>query len=318
MSENWHEEVNHHENSWLRDEESENAHHDQNAAPSGIVSPVGCKDAVDHEEENMGLLNEAEEHLEAETGTPNAKKDEAGSSPKPYGGYPYDDEEEEIDLDRYEIARPEFFAHLAEPTFTVNVDKVSVNAACVRMFPDVDFVEIMVYREEKKVLLYPCDEDDYSAYQWSKVKNGRRYSRHRAGEEFVLMLCEMMDWNPDYRYQILGKRARAKGKKALSFDLNVYKCYEKIVTENGKRKNRSFMHMDSVGRFGPTYAESKRSLDVKKFGQYTVIKVNKKKGRKNDQRPEEQQPEVTQEPVQAPVNNQDQGANAQPEVQQDE
>ena len=286
MSENWHEEDNRQENGWLRGGGSENVHDDLH----GVVQ----HDVAD-------TLLDAHE-----------------SSQRPNSGYPYDDEEEEIDLDRYEIARPEFFAHLAEPTFTVNVDKVSVNAACVRMFADVDFVEIMVYREEKKVLLYPCDEDDYSAYQWSKVKNGRRYSSHRAGEEFVLMLCEMMDWNPDFRYQILGKRARANGKKALSFDLNVYKCFEKAVMENGKRKNRSFMHMDSVGRFGPTYAESKRSLDVKKFGQYTVIKVNKKKGRKHDQRSEEQQSEKAQAPDQVAVENQAQDITPQLEVQQDE
>ena len=43
--------------------------------------------------------------------------------------------EEEIDLGEYEIVRPEFFAHIKEPALTINVDKMSVNTACVRLMP---------------------------------------------------------------------------------------------------------------------------------------------------------------------------------------
>ena len=48
--------------------------------------------------------------------------------------------EDEIDLGEYEIVRPEFFAHVKEPALTVNVDKIGVNAACVRLMPDVEYV----------------------------------------------------------------------------------------------------------------------------------------------------------------------------------
>ena len=58
--------------------------------------------------------------------------------------------EEEIDLSEYEIVRPEFFAHIKEPALTVNVDKIGVNTACVRLMPDVEYVQILVNRKEKK------------------------------------------------------------------------------------------------------------------------------------------------------------------------
>ena len=64
--------------------------------------------------------------------------------------------EDEIDLGEYEIVRPEFFAHVKEPALTVNVDKIGVNAACVRLMPDVEYVQILVNRKEKKLLLKPC------------------------------------------------------------------------------------------------------------------------------------------------------------------
>lgn len=50
--------------------------------------------------------------------------------------------EEEIDHSEYEIVRPEFFAHIKEPALTVNVDKIGVNTACVRLMPDVEYVQI--------------------------------------------------------------------------------------------------------------------------------------------------------------------------------
>ena len=69
---------------------------------------------------------------------------------------------ESIDLDDYEIVSAEFFAQVREPAFTINVNKITANAACVRMLPDVDYVKILVNQKEKKLVLKPCDELDIS------------------------------------------------------------------------------------------------------------------------------------------------------------
>ena len=72
--------------------------------------------------------------------------------------------EDEIDLGEYEIVRPEFFAHIKEPALTVNVDKIGVNTACVRLMPDVEYVQILINRKEKKLLLKLMRQN-------SKIKN---------------------------------------------------------------------------------------------------------------------------------------------------
>lgn len=87
----------------------------------------------------------------------------------------------------------------------MNVDKIGVNTACVRLMPDVEYVQILVNRKEKKLLLKPCDEIEITGYRWGKTKEGKRYPTQRTGELFVLTICELMDWNPDYRYKVLGK-----------------------------------------------------------------------------------------------------------------
>lgn len=187
--------------------------------------------------------------------------------------------EDEIDLGEYEIVRPELFAHIKEPALTVNVDKIGVNTACVRLMPDVEYVQILVNRKEKKLLLKPCDEIEITGYRWGRTKDGKRYPSQRTGEPFVLTLCKIMDWNPDYRYKVLGKMVRANGQALIAFDLTSSECFPKVVNRDGKKvSNRQSIFAEQwSGRFGPTYSESRRSLEVKKFEDYTVITVNGKK-----------------------------------------
>ena len=186
--------------------------------------------------------------------------------------------EEEIDIGEYEIVRPEFFAHIKEPTLTVNVDKIGVNTACVRLLPEVDYVQILVNRKEKKLLLKPCDEIEITGYRWGKTKDGKRYPTQRTGELFVLTICELMDWNPDYRYKVLGKMVHANGQAVIAFDLTSSECFPKTVNRDGKKvsSRQSLFAEQWSGRFGPTYSESRRSLEVKTFDNYTVITVNGK------------------------------------------
>ena len=127
---------------------------------------------------------------------------------------------ESINLDDYEIVSAEFFAQVKEPAFTINVNKITANAAAVRMLPDVDYVKILVNQKEKKLVLKPCDELDISGYKWARMKDERRYASQRTGEPFVLIICKLMGWNPDYRYKIMGKKNKANGEDVLVFDLN--------------------------------------------------------------------------------------------------
>jgi len=181
--------------------------------------------------------------------------------------------EEDMDIDDFEIVSPEFFSQIKEPSFTVNVNKIYVNAACVRLLPDVEYVKILVNRKRKQVAFEPSDEMDIKAYRWSRTKDGKRYASQRTGDIFVMMLCEMMGWDPDYRYKIIGRLVHSKGHSLIVFDLMTYNCYPKAASEEGgsaARKKTAFPIEKWNGRFGPTYAESRRSLQVNTFDGYTV------------------------------------------------
>lgn len=193
--------------------------------------------------------------------------------------------DEDLDISEFEIVSPEFFSQIKEPSFTVNVNRVYVNAACVRMLPDVEYVRILVNRKRKQVVLEPSDQMDIKAYKWSRLKDGKRYASQRTGNVFVMMLCEMMGWDPDYRYKIIGRLMRSWGHSLIVFDLTTYSCYPKAAPEDGKgeaRRKTAFPLEKWNGRFGPTYAESKRSLQVNTFDDYTVWTIKEGEGTKSE------------------------------------
>lgn len=181
--------------------------------------------------------------------------------------------DEEIDISDFEIVSPEFFSQVKEPSFTVNVNKIYVNAACVRLLPEVKYVKILVSRRLQQIAIEPSDEMDIKAYRWSREKEGRLYASQRTGDMFVMMICKMMGWDPDCRYNVVGRLIHSHGKSLVVFDLQASKCFPKLKTGGGKAagKHRNVFPIEKWnGRFGPTYAESKRSLHIDTFDEYTV------------------------------------------------
>lgn len=106
------------------------------------------------------------------------------------------------------------------------------------------------------------------------MKDGKRYASQRTGEPFVLIICQIMGWDPNNRYRIQGRKTCSKGEGVLVFDLTTFKCFPKPVKdENGKPAKRSAIPFGWNGTFGPKYGEDKRSLAVNTFDGYTVLTV---------------------------------------------
>lgn len=191
-------------------------------------------------------------------------------------GFPLNDEE--TDLYNYEMVSGEFFAQIKDPAFTINVNKVYVNTAAIRLLSKVNYVKFMINRDEKKLVIKPCTDMDIQGYRWVKDKNGKRSPSYRTGEPFVQSLCMLMNWNPQFRYKITGKKNRAKGdgEEILVFDLTSFKCFEKEISEDGKVSKKTVFPPGWDGTFGPKYGESNRTLQVNTFDGYTVFSLKGK------------------------------------------
>ena len=61
--------------------------------------------------------------------------------------------DEEFTFEGYQVVRGEYFAHIFEPSFTFNNYKANVNTACIRKFPDTEYVQILVNPDRKKLAI---------------------------------------------------------------------------------------------------------------------------------------------------------------------
>lgn len=183
-------------------------------------------------------------------------------------------QEKVVDLSRFQHIASGFFAQTKEPALSINGKTVTVNAAAVRLFPNAEFMEILIDSEDKKVAFLPCGELNIRGYKWAREKNGKRYPTQRTGLPFVLTVCQIMKWNPDRRYRILGKKVPSSaGEEVLLFDLTANQGFEKPDPGDKSKKSRSTILTGWDGRFGPAYNESESTLHIDTFDGFTFFSI---------------------------------------------
>ena len=177
-----------------------------------------------------------------------------------------------FDFDGYQVVRREFFAHQSEPAITFNNCKFYVNRACLSKYADVQYVQVLVNKEQRILALRPCTEYARDAVMWCSDSGGKRKPKQITCRLFFAKVVSMMGWNPDFRYKILGKVIHANNEYLFAFDLAATEVYQKTVIEGGKPKtSRTPMYPSHwQNQFGLPYSEHKQSLKVNTFEGYSV------------------------------------------------
>ena len=189
-----------------------------------------------------------------------------------------DDQLEDINLDGFQFVRTEFFAHIHEPSFTFNDGKVGVNTACVRKLPDHEYIQILINKETQMMVIRPCDEYDLFSFQWGHTKNGKRFPRQVTARLFFMKVCDLMGWNPQHRYKILGKLCKANGQIIIAFNLKDFSTYERTISADGKRKvsRTPVLPTEWKDQFGVPYEAHKKALQINMFDGYALFSLTEK------------------------------------------
>lgn len=179
----------------------------------------------------------------------------------------------------YQVVRGEFFAHMYEPSITFNNCKVSLNTACIKKLPTVNYVQILVNPEDMKLAVRPCQEDDKDSFLWCTEKNGKRKPKQITCRLFFAKLVSLMNWNPNYRYKMLGKIIKSGDEYLILFDLKATETYQKIEREGQKPKTSRtpIFPAEWQDQFGLPVEEHKKLLQVNIFKDYTVFGIQDKK-----------------------------------------
>lgn len=179
---------------------------------------------------------------------------------------------EAFSFDGYQVVRSEFFAHITEPSISFNNCRVMVNTACLRKLPDVCYIQFLVNPDTKKMIVRACTDDDKDSFLWCTPK---RKPRQITCKIFFAKIVNLMNWNPDYRYKMLGKVIKTGTEYLVFFDLNAAETYQKIYKEGEKPKTlRSpIFPAEWKNQFGVPFEEHKKMLQVNIFDGYTVFSV---------------------------------------------
>ena len=180
-----------------------------------------------------------------------------------------------FDFDGFQVVRREFFAHIHEPSVTFNNYKFSVNSACLQKFPDITSVQVLVNQETKILALLPCPDDAKDSFIWCKNSKGKRSPKPVTCKLFFAKIVDMMDWNPDYRYKLLGKVIRASGETIIAFDLTATEVYQRTFPEGSKPKTSRVPVFPASwqNQFGLPYNEHKQSMQISIFDGYAIYSV---------------------------------------------
>ncbi len=175
--------------------------------------------------------------------------------------------------DGYQVVRGEFFAHIHEPSITFNRCKVSLNTACLNRLPNVEYVQILVNPDEKKLAVRPCTEDEKDSFLWCTTKNMKRKPKQITCRMFFAKIVNMMEWNPDYRYKLLGKLIRSGDEYLFIFDLTATEIYQRILLNDAKPKMSPtpVFPVEWQNQFGLPVEEHRKLLQVNIFNGYTVF-----------------------------------------------
>lgn len=79
-----------------------------------------------------------------------------------------------------------------------------------------------------------------------------------------------MDWNPNYRYKLIGKLINANGELLIIFDLTSAEVYERVIREGKKpvRSRTPVFPKEWQTQFGLPVEEHRNSLNVNFFNAY--------------------------------------------------
>lgn len=182
--------------------------------------------------------------------------------------------DDNFNYDGYQVVRGEFFAHLREPSITFNKQRISLNTACLNRLPDVDYVKILVNPVELKLVVQPSTENERDSFIW-RSQSLKRKPKQVICRVFYGKIMDLMNWNTDYRYKLLGKLIQSNNEYLFAFDLTSPEVFPSIVNENGQIKSSRtpLFPAEWKNQFGLPVEEHRRRLQVDIFKGYTVFNV---------------------------------------------
>lgn len=178
------------------------------------------------------------------------------------------------ELDGYEVPPRTQFSMLRKPQLSIKDGHFTFNMACIRLFKDIQYIVPIVSKGKKRLAVIPCEEEESSSVDWARKKDGNWVNKDIMNREMCADIFQMMDWEEEARYKILGEIRMSPRGVILVFELEeavlfASKQQEYIDEETGevkvKRVNIKFYPDKYKGRIGMSYNDYMQTKQLNKF-----------------------------------------------------
>lgn len=137
-----------------------------------------------------------------------------------------DKPEELISLAGYQVTKAELFAHTREPSITIWANRIKFNMACLRRFPGVTHVQLLIHPEQKRLIIRPSSPDAPDSLRWAKGGGEKELmNRDLVCKIFAAKVFDLMGWNQEYRYKMMGNPAVCDGEMLFLFKLTDFELF---------------------------------------------------------------------------------------------
>ena len=175
------------------------------------------------------------------------------------------------DINAFQVLRREYSSHkyAANIGFSLARGAIKFNMACLRFYPDTNYVQILIDERGKRIAIRKCGQYDKDAMQWAynKKKDGKRNNRDIRTDIACARVYDMMagDWEDAYAYKVLGTRKIYDDADIVIFMLDEGEGFETTyyTDENGNRKRKvnSFLPARWQDSFGDYVEEHDRKQE---------------------------------------------------------
>ena len=135
-------------------------------------------------------------------------------------------ETEGVDLAGYQVTKAELFAHTREPSITIWETRMKFNMACLRRFPGVQYIQILIHPEQRRIIIRPSEADAPDSLRWANGGGEKELkNRDLLCKIFAAKIYDLMQWNKEYRYKILGRPVICDGEILFLFRLTDFELF---------------------------------------------------------------------------------------------
>ena len=158
----------------------------------------------------------------------------------------------------FQVTKAELFSHTREPAVTIWENRIKFNMACLRRFPGVTHIQVLIHPEQKRLIIRPCNADAPDSLRWARGGGDKELAnRDLLCKIFARKVFDMMGWDTQYRYKMMGKPAVYNGEMLFLFKLTDFELF--II---GGKKRHSYLPGDWRDYFGVPVEEHEESYKI--------------------------------------------------------